>query len=331
MEFTEGELRKKVASYSRANNGRALLEVVVSFAGYVLVLGVAYYGFTTSQWLLYALGSMISALFMVKIFTLQHDCGHGSLFSVEWANRWFGRVCSLVTTMPFGAWKEEHDVHHGHVVDIDQIGHGDISLMTVEQYKQATWQTRLKYHLLRHPVFHIVFAPFFYFFIKSKFPGIHRSDMWVSVVLTNVAVVLLYGGLAYVVGIGVLLCLFIPASYLGGIIGLVLFYLQHDYPEAEWYTTDEWSHEHAALHGSSLIVLPQPLEWLTHAIGYHHIHHLNSKIPGYRLRECFESIPEMQTPKPLSWRDVIEAFKLKLWSHEKRALVAFSEAMSLSR
>lgn len=331
MGHSEGELRTKVAPYSGADNRRAVIELALAFGGYLLVMMIAYFGLVNSQWFIYGVGSLASALFMVKIFTLQHDCGHGSLFSADWANTWFGRVCSLVTTMPFGAWKEEHDVHHGHVVDIDQVSHGDIKLMTVEQYKQAPWRTRVVYQLLRHPVFHIVFAPFFYFFVKSKFPGIQNRKMWLSVVLTNLAVVIFYGGLVYWLGIWVMVFLFVPASYLGGVIGLVLFYLQHDYPEAEWYTTDEWDHEHAALHGSSLIVLPQPLEWFTHAIGYHHIHHLNSKIPGYRLRECFESIPEMQTPTPLTWRDVVNSFKLKLWSHEKRALVQFSEIAQLSR
>lgn len=331
MEFAEGELRKKVRPFAVAHNIRALVEVGLTLAAYLALMVVLYVSLQNGWWAIYAAGAFIVALFMVKIFTIQHDCGHNSLFSSAVANKWCGRLCAMFTTMPFGAWKEEHDEHHGHVADIEKISHGDVHLLTVEQYRQATSPTRVVYHTLRHPVFHIVFAPFFYFFVKSKYPGIHRRDMWSSVILTNLVLVLVYGTLVHLLGFWVMVALFVPAAYLGGVVGLTLFYLQHDYPGVEWYLTEEWQHEHAALHGSSLIVLPQPLEWLTHAIGYHHIHHLNSRIPGYRLRECYESVPEMQASKPLSWRDVIEAFRLKLWSHEKRALVAYAEATNLSR
>lgn len=266
---------------------------------------------------------------MVKVFTLLHDCSHGSMFTNDWANRWVGRFLSLFITMPFYSWKAEHEEHHSHVVDMEKIDKGDIPLLTVAEYRALSPLKQRGYRIFRQPIFFLLVAPFLYFFIKSRIPAIYTKDVILSVVLTNLFVAILYLPLLWIFGFWTMVLVFAIPAYLGGMVGILLFYLQHDYPGVEWFKTADWEYEHAALAGSSLIILPAPLEWFSNAIGYHHIHHLNSKIPGYRLRECFDSVPAFQSVTPLTWSDVIEAFRLKLWSYEQNRLVTFDEISKL--
>jgi acyl-lipid omega-6 desaturase (Delta-12 desaturase) len=329
--MNQKHLYTEASAFAKADNRRSYTEVVVTLGSYLALLYILYISYTHGLWLLYVPACVVASLIMVKIFTLLHDCSHHSLFTSVRQNHIVGVFLSLFITMPFTSWKTEHDDHHGHVVDIDKINHGDIPLLTVEQYHNAPPYKRLGYKIFRQPIFFLIVAPFLYFFIKSRIPGIWTRSVVISVLCTNIAVALIYLPLLWYFGFWTIVFVFAPAAYLGGMLGVALFYLQHDYGEAEWFTTPNWEHTHASLAGSSLIILPQPLEWFSHAIGYHHIHHLNSHIPGYRLRECYEAIPAFQTVSPLTWRAVTEAFMLKLWSHEKNALVTFTEAASLTR
>jgi omega-6 fatty acid desaturase (delta-12 desaturase) len=322
-------LRTKSKDFEKSNLTHSILELLATILGYLFSIWLLYIAFTNHLWILYGLSCIIGSFFMVKIFALLHDCSHGSMFTSHTANTWIGRFLSLFITMPFTAWKVEHEEHHSHVVDMEKMHHGDIPLLTVEQYNNASPLAQLGYRIFRQPSFLLIVAPFLYFFIKARFPTISDKRAIRSVLLTNVVVALIYIPLLLHFGLLIMLFVFVPAAYIGGIIGLTLFYLQHNYPEVEWFTTEKWGHEQASLAGASLIILPQPLEWFSHAIGYHHIHHLNSKIPGYRLAECYEAVAEFKAVQPLSWRDVINAFKLRLWSYERNRMVTIEEGVLL--
>jgi omega-6 fatty acid desaturase (delta-12 desaturase) len=326
-----GQLYASAAAFAQPNNRRSYFEVIITVSSYLCSLYLLYFTYTNSLWWWYVPSCLIASLLMVKIFTLLHDCSHHSLFSSTRQNHLVGVFLSLFITMPFTSWKAEHDDHHGHVVDIEKINKGDIPLLTVDQFKRLPWYKKIGYRVFRQPIFFLLVAPFLYFFVKSRIPGIWSRPVILSVMWTNVAVAAIYLPLLWYFGFWTMLFVFVPAAYIGGMVGVALFYLQHDHPEAEWFTTAHWEHTHASLAGSSLIILPRPLEWFSHAIGYHHIHHLNSNIPGYRLRECYDAVPEFQTVTPLTWKDVFSAFTLKLWSHEKNALVTFDEARLLSQ
>ena len=319
-------LREKTKAYANAIVISSCIEIFLTLSGYTIFITGLYYTYTNQLWWSYTLFVLVGSLFMVKIFVLFHDCTHHSMFNQPFLNRWVGRFLSLFITTPFTAWKIEHDDHHSHVVDMEKIKYGDIPLWTVEQYKNASPMMQWFYRIFRHPVFMLLFTPILYFFVKSRVPTqLNNSQHVLSVMTTNVFVLLVYGTLIYLLGFWTVVFVFVPAAYLGGLIGIALFYLQHDYPGAEWFDTEHWDHETASLHGSSLIILPQPFEWFTHAIGYHHIHHLNSKVPGYKLKKCYEDVAAFQEVIPLTMRDIINAFELKLWSYEKNALIPFDE------
>jgi len=233
--------------------------------------------------------------------------------------------------MPFDAWKQNHAAHHGALGNLSKAGIGDTALMTVEEFKNATQGSRLVYRITRNPLVHLVFSPFFYFFILFKILHVFGREHRTSTLLNDFFVLSIFLVLAYFFGFWALVVAYVPTLYFGGIVGLLLFYLQHNFPSMRWYKPDEWAHETASLSGSSLIVLPQPLEWFTHAIGYHHVHHLNSKIPGYRLRTAYQSVMDLKVQKPLTLRDAIFSFRLKLWSFDQNRLVTYREAESLAR
>lgn len=325
------DLEEKIQSFVGADDSIALVELVVTMGGFILTICGLYLSYTYAWWWMYGLMVLIGGLFSVKLFTIQHDCGHESFFSSPHHNLWAGRLCSLFMTMPFSAWKKEHHIHHAQVGDIEKVGAGDIALLTVEQYRLRGIGGKCFYRLQRNPLFHIVFAPFIYFFLISKVYNIWRSAYIKSTMLTNLATLLFFGTFLWLWGLWTTVAVFMPPLYIAGVMGITLFYLQHNFPKVQWFTSGDWSRMRAAKEGSSLIILPKPLEWFTHSIGYHYIHHIHPGIPGYKLRKCHDAVKEMHAHRHLTWFDVWHAFRLRLWSHDKNSLVTFAEAACLKR
>ena len=324
------QLKEKSEDFAVSDNWRSIFELIVTVIGYAVSIYVLYTAFTVHMWPVYITFFVIAGFFMVKLFTLFHDCTHESMFTSIAANVWVGRFLSLIITMPFASWKAEHDDHHDHVVDMEKMDFGDIPLLTVEEFKNKSKLRQLGYSIFRQPLFFLFVAPFLYFFVRARLPGMMTKKAVWSVITTNIVVAAIYIPLLLHFGFWVMVFVFAAPAYLSGVIGLALFYLQHNYPDSHWYKTEDWEFETAAIDGSSLIILPQPLEWFSHAIGYHHIHHLNSKVPGYRLRECYDAVKEFREIEPLSWQDALDAFKLRLWSYEKNKLVTLKESLGLS-
>jgi omega-6 fatty acid desaturase (delta-12 desaturase) len=321
-------VRSQVAAFASAHDGYATFVTAAAVALYAGAALGAYVAILYDLWLLYAAMILLGGASTAKCFVIQHDCGHGSMFSADWANRWVGRLCSYVTTMPFAAWKLNHDEHHHTVGDLSQAGVGDTALLTVEQYRNASPLVRVGYRVLRSPLMYLVVVPFFYFFILYKLIHVWEKKYRMSTLLNNLFLVLTIAVLASLFGFVNVLLVFVPMLYLGGAAGIFLFYLQHNYPDVRWYRHEEWDFETASLTSASYIKMPQPLEWFTQAIGYHHVHHLHSKIPGYRLRECYEHTRAVHKA-PLTFSEIVQSFKIKLWSFEKGRLVTFKEAETL--
>lgn len=322
-------VRALLSPYAKANNSYAAFVTMLAIALYASAAVVAYVAILNNLWFLYVLAVIVGGAGTAKCFVIQHDCGHGSMFSSDRANTWVGRLCSYITTMPFAAWRLNHDEHHHAVGDLSQAGVGDTALLTVEQYRNASPSVRLGYRVLRSPFMYLVVVPFFYFFILYKLIHVWDQKYRMSTLLNNLALVATIAVLAYLFGLVYVLLVFVPMLYLGGALGIFLFYLQHNYPDVRWYRHEEWNFETASLTSASYIKMPQPLEWVTQAIGYHHVHHLHSKIPGYRLRECYEKTPAVHK-SPLTFAEIVQSFRIKLWSFEKGRLVTFAEAKSLT-
>jgi omega-6 fatty acid desaturase (delta-12 desaturase) len=285
----------------------------------------------------YGLAALIAipaAGFLVRLFMLQHDCGHGTLFTNRTVNNWAGRIMGLFTLTPYDCWRRSHNQHHAGSGNLDRRGIGDVTTLTVREYTALDRWARLKYRLYRHPLVMLGAGPSFLFVIQYRWPGAserRKPSAWISTMATNAAIIGVLGSLAAALGIGPFLAVHVPVTIIAATIGVWLFYVQHQFEAAYWATSPEWTPELAALSGSSYLVLPQPLRWLTANIGLHHIHHLSSGIPFYRLPSVLKDWPELeQNVRRLSVKDSIRTLKLALWDETSQRLINFRQASVLA-
>jgi len=296
----------------------------------LLPYGLLWYLMVRSIQLEYATGwtlllALIAAAFLVRIFILFHDCVHGSLFPSRRANRIVGRLLGLLVLTPFHDWRCSHLRHHATHANLDARGHGDIWTMTLSEYRQASAPRRMQYRLYRHPLVLVVLGGLFHFLIQNRFPtpgtgARERRSVW----LTNAAIVSVILLLSEMIGWRTYWRVQLPVIWLAGMSGVWLFYVQHQFSDSYWARKAHWNPRSAALRGSSYFKLPAVLNWFSASIGFHHIHHLNPRIPNYRLAPCHRAVPAVQVAKPLTIRDSVRCFHLKCWDERCGRMVPFS-------
>lgn len=322
------------------DNRRAAFELAVTLVpflamGATLVWLAAYAGPLLGgwRWAAVALLAPLCAAFLVRLFAIQHDCGHGSFTSSRPANRWIGLLLSVFTFTPYTLWQKAHAAHHGSSGNLDKRGIGDINTRTVAEYEAMTPRQQLMYRIYRNPVVLIVLGVPLYFLLVHRLPyndAIPRVDAWRSAGGLNLALVVFYGALVYLSGWMVMLAV-LPVVVMGAWAGGWLFYIQHQFEETLWDKDDAWDLHVAAFGGSSWYVLPRPAQWLTGSIGLHHIHHLCSRVPFYRLQACFNGSQELRAASErvkLTFGRSLACVNLALWDEKRRRLVSFAEARS---
>lgn len=322
------------------DNRRAAAELVVTLAPFLaiaaMLIWLAAHAAPTLggwRWALLVLLAPVCAAFLVRLFAIQHDCGHGSFTSSRLANRLIGRALSVLTFTPYTLWQKAHAVHHGSAGNLDKRGIGDIDTRTVAEYEAMPPLQRLMYRIYRHPAVLIVLGVPLYFFVVHRLPyndAIPRADAWRSAGGLNLALVGVYGSLVYLWGWAVLLAV-LPVAVMGAWVGGWLFYIQHQFEETRWDKGDAWDLHVAAFGGSSWYVLPRVAQWFTGSIGLHHIHHLCSRVPFYRLQACFDDNEELRAASErvkLTFRKSLACMNLALWDEQRRRLVTFAEARS---
>jgi len=272
-----------------------------------------------------------AAGFMVRLFVIQHDCGHGSLFRARWANDLTGRIIGVFTLTPYDYWRRTHAAHHAGSGNLDRRGNGDITTLTVREYLELSRWGRLAYRFYRHPLVLFGIGPIYLFILKHRLPldmPLVRSGVWRNLLATNLGIVGLIVGLALLVGPLELLKLHLPIVLLASSAGIWLFYVQHQFPNSYWRRSGAWNFHQAALLGSSYYTLPRLLQWFTANIGLHHIHHLCSRIPNYRLQECLDENPELMRAPRLTLLESLGCARLSLWNEETGRMIGFRDLAS---
>lgn len=327
----DAQVRQAAAAFARPNGWMSILQLFTSFGPFLAGCAAMYLVYPVSGLLTVALAVPTGAL-LIRIFIVQHDCGHGSFFASRRANTAVGWACSLITLTPYANWSRQHGLHHADWNNLDRAGGGsDIysACLTVSDYLALSPWRRFLYRLPRHPLIANVLLPPMVFLLLYRVPfdtpRAWRRERW-SVYLTNAALVCLFGSLVAFLGWREVLLVHLPIMVVASILGVWLFSLQHRFETARWTAKSEWSFVPAALDGSSWFRLPRALHWLTGNIGFHHVHHLNPRVPNYRLREAHEAVQAVRPVQPLSLRRGLAATFLTLWDEQRGRLVRFRDA-----
>ncbi len=326
-----GDWIKKLASYRQPDHLRSVMEIVITGVPFILLWLLAWQALSISYLLALAI-CVPAAAFLVRLFLIQHDCGHGSFFRSRAANDWVGRILGVMTMTPYHYWRRSHAIHHASHGNLDKRGIGDIDTLTVREYQNASPWDRFKYRLYRHPIVLFGIGPAYVFLIQQRWPaGLERAGwrFWASALGTDLAIVVAWGVMIYLVGWKAFLMLQIPMTIIASSIGVWMFYVQHQFEDMVWDKTENWDLHEAAFYGSSHYDLPAVLRWLTASIGVHHVHHLSSRIPYYRLQDVLKDHPQLKEVKRLTLRKSFSCVKLQLWNEETRKLISFAEARAL--
>jgi len=316
-----------LGKYREPSHGRSLLELLMTagcFAGLWFLVWAAM-GF--SYWLSLLL-AVPAAGFLVRLFMIQHDCGHGAFFRRRAVNDWVGRMLGAVTLTPYDVWRRSHAIHHASSGDLEHRGIGDISTLTVREYLALSRWRRLGYRLYRNPIIMFGLGPAYLFLLQHRVPiGFIRAGWapWISAMATNTAIALAIVVMMWLVGVTPFLLVHLPITLLASSIGVWLFYVQHQFEDTFWAEGSAWTVHEAALHGSSHYDLPHVLRWFTANIGVHHVHHLCSRIPYYRLPGVLRDHPELGEVGRLTLMQSLGCVRLVLWDESRRRLISFGE------
>ena len=325
--FHAREIARHCAAYREPVVRSALVQLANTGLPYLVLCAAMVISTATGLWWIVPLLSIPAGGLLVRLFIIQHDCGHGSFLPSKNANDGVGRILSLLTLTPYESWKRAHALHHASTGDLSRRGTGDIATLTVRKYLALPRWSRFRYRLYRNPFLLIGLGSPLNFLLLQRMPfgvGLPWRTAWQDVVVLDLAIVAVISPLTFAAG-GVLPVLgaLVPAVCVAAWIGGWLFYVQHQYEDTVWEDGEDWDFHAAALGGSSYYVLPAVLQWFTGNVGLHHVHHLNSRIPNYRLQECIDDHELLGQVGRLTLRESVRCLGLALWDEDARRLVGF--------
>jgi acyl-lipid omega-6 desaturase (Delta-12 desaturase) len=320
-------LTQDLACYRSPNLGRSVVELLITIVPFALLWLMMWFALQIGYGL-YLVLAVPAAGFLVRLFMIQHDCGHGAFFRHRLANDWVGRALSVLTLTPYDFWRRTHAVHHATSGNLDRRGMGDIDTLTVGEYRSLSRWGRMRYRIYRHPLVMFGIGPAYLFFLQYRLPiGLMRAGWrpWLSTMVTNLAILLLASIGFWIVGVVPFLLVHLPIMLIGASLGVWLFYVQHQFEDTFWAHDRVWSMHEAALHGSSFYDLPFILRWFTANIGMHHVHHLCSRIPFYRLPRALRHHPDLANIGRLTLGQSLSCVRLVLWDEAARRLISLRE------
>jgi omega-6 fatty acid desaturase (delta-12 desaturase) len=317
---------KIVDAYKNPSVVKSVAQLAVTITLFGILCVAMYLAANKYYWLTLIL-ALLAGSFVVKLFIIQHDCGHGSFFKSKQANDYVGRFLSVFTMTPYAQWAKEHNRHHATSGNLNHRGVGDVTTFTVKEYLSSSKLKRALYRFYRNPFFLFSFGALIHFAIKQRFPFYKptRLSSWISVMATNLYIAAVLGIFMYFLGVMPFLQVYLPIIIVASTIGTWMFYMQHQFEDTYWEPDGKWNYCEAAIKGSSFYDLPHVLHWLYGYIGYHHIHHLSSKIPNYNLPKCYRENAILQQANSLSIWESRKCLDMALWDDDKKKMVGFDQ------
>lgn len=324
-------LRKQVAPYEKSELQNSTLQIINTLGPFILLWFLAYKSLSISYFLTLGI-SLIAAGFLVRTFIIFHDCTHYSFFKSRKANRILGTITGILTLFPFEKWGHDHAIHHATSSNLDKRGTGDLWMLTVEEYLEAPFWTKVKYRMYRNPFVMFILGPIYVFGIENRFnhKGARRKER-MNTYFTNVMLVLVIGLLSMAIGWQSFLLVQAPIFMISGALGIWLFYIQHTFEDSYFEEDEHWEYVKAAVEGSSFYKLPKVLQWLTGNIGYHHVHHLSPRVPNYKLEKVHENTAPLQNVPTITLATSLSSLKFRLWDEECRKFVGFKHLKKVAK
>ncbi|MEK4661268.1 fatty acid desaturase [Priestia sp. FSL H7-0729] len=327
----EMALKKEVTPYEKNDLRLSIRQLINTLLPLFLLWAAAYFSLSVSYWLTFPI-ALVASGFVLRTFIIFHDCCHGSFFKSKRANDILGTITGVLTLTPYQQWKAEHSIHHATSSNLDKRGVGDIWVMTVDEYKEASPWGRLFYRIYRNPFVLFCIGPIYVFILAYRFnrKGARRKER-INTHLTTALIVGLYAFMCWLIGWQAFVMVQAPVFFFSGFFGIWLFYVQHQFEETYFEHEDEWSYVKAAVEGSSYYKLPKLLQWISGNIGFHHVHHLSPRVPNYFLEEAHNATPPLQKATTITLRSSLVALRFRLWDEESKQFISFKQLKSLSR
>ncbi|WP_046226361.1 fatty acid desaturase [Paenibacillus dauci] len=319
------QLKKEVAPFEKNDSNKSIMQLITTILPLIILWFAAYWSLSVSYWLTIPI-TIVAGLFVIRTFIIFHDCCHGSFFKNRQLNNIIGTITGVITLTPYMQWKQSHSIHHATSSNLDKRGTGDIWTLTVKEYAEAPWYTRLSYRLYRNPFVLFGIGPIAVFLIQQRFNrrGAKRAER-LNTYLINILIVALYTGLCLLVGWKAFVMIQLPIFYIATMLGIWLFYVQHTFEDSYFEKEDEWSYVQAAVEGSSYYQLPLVLQWFTGNIGFHHVHHLSPRVPNYYLEDAHNATPPLQKATTITLKTSFKSIRFRLWDEEGKKFVSFRQ------
>lgn len=316
-----------LSEYAQPNHKKATVQMINTLIPYLLLLSLSVYLFQIKASSLIIIPiEIITGGFLVRLFILFHDCTHNSFVKLKRWNQIIGTVLGVFVFTPFGSWQRQHGMHHGTVGNLQKRGTGDVWTLTVLEYQEASWSKKALYRLFRNPLFLFGIAPIFLFLIINRVPPFKGTKkIWLSFISNHVGIILVTMLFSSIFSLKDYLIVQLIVLTFASSMGVWLFYVQHQFEEVYWENNDAWDGIDAALKGSTFYQLPFIFEWISGSIGYHHIHHLNSRIPNYHLKACYLGNSELKKVKIVTLRSSFYLALLQVYDEKKKKLVTFNQ------
>ncbi|WP_026672898.1 fatty acid desaturase [Alkalihalobacterium bogoriense] len=323
------KLKKEVAPFEKTDTKASIIQLFNTLGPLVVLWYAAYLSLSISYWITLPL-LIVTSGFVIRTFIIFHDCCHQSFFKSRLANDIIGTITGVLTLVPYQQWKQTHSIHHATSSNLDKRGTGDMWILTVEEYKEASIWKKIAYRVYRNPLVMFGIGPIAVFLIEYRFnrKQAKRKER-INTYITNISIVALYSLLIWAIGWQAFLLIQGPVFFVSGLLGIWLFYVQHQFEDSYFEHDEEWSYVQAAVDGSSFYKLPKLLQWITGNIGYHHVHHLSPRVPNYNLEKAHEATPPLQKATTITVMTSLKSLRYRLWDESKKTFVSYKDVKEI--
>ncbi len=319
-------IRQFTKSYSVAEDGLAWASLLPTLCFYTLSLLAAI--MFRDSWILLALFVFLAAIGIIRIYMLQHDCGHNSFFEDRDMNTRVGTLLSIITCTPLKSLRYNHGLHHAHIGDLDERDASEIYTMTLKEYAQAPLWLRIGYRIYRSPLTLFVIGPSLIFLVRYRWPKNIMKTGISDAMITNLMLAVKISLLVAVFGMPAFY-IWLCAAVIASSIGAFIPYIQHNFENAYWDRNPDLDFETAALQGTTILSFGPLFDLCTANIAYHDIHHLNARVPSYKLKQCHQDMVHLLSPTRVGFLEGVGSIQWKLWDEEQSKMVHFPKRQEM--